>query len=505
MKKAKTISKLQQLLRHLLSLRQEVYTEGMATFLRWHPQIRRKSFLFSGLNLAFYLALRRRDLRELQRELMYWGLSSLGRSEARTVTNLDSVIVSLSRICGGDLPPEIDYPGQRAFFRGDWLINHNSKAIFGKTFSNSRVRIMVTLPTEAATNYQLICKLLAQGMNIARINCAHDNREKWQGMIDNIRQAENEFGYSCQIYIDLAGPKLRITQISTTAPDNKVSAGETFFLTRNGMPCQNSQQCISVSVSLPEVFASLRPGCIVMVDDGGISGVVESVNEDGAIVRVTGTGGKSKRLQPQKGLNFPGTALMVAPLTPKDLEDLDFIAEQADAIGYSFVKHAGDILLLQQELERRIGPKAHTIPLVAKIETTEAIENLPEIIVQAASRQPFAIMIARGDLAIEVGYARLAELQEEILWIAEAAHVPVIWATQVLETLIKQGVPTRAEVTDAAMAVRAECVMLNKGPFLPEAISFLDDIRGRMQSHQYKKTAQLRSLSIAGDHKPVYF
>jgi len=107
-------------------------------------------------------------------------------------------------------------------------------------------------------------------------------------------------------------------------------------------------------------------------------------------------------------------------------------------------------------------------------------------------------MIARGDLAVELGYRRLAELQEEIMWICEAAHVPVIWATQVLENMVRQGTPSRAEVTDAAMAVRAECVMLNKGPFLPEAIAMLDDIITRMEAHQYKKTSHLRALSIAG-------
>ena len=104
------------------------------------------------------------------------------------------------------------------------------------------------------------------------------------------------------------------------------------------------------------------------------------------------------------------------------------------------------------------------------------------------------VMIARGDLAVECGYERLAELQEEILWLAEAAHLPVIWATQVLEGLSKSGKPSRAEITDAAMGVRAECVMLNKGPHIIEAIQSLNDILHRMQSHQQKKSSMLRRL-----------
>ncbi|MCA9810372.1 MAG: pyruvate kinase, partial [Candidatus Dadabacteria bacterium] len=107
------------------------------------------------------------------------------------------------------------------------------------------------------------------------------------------------------------------------------------------------------------------------------------------------------------------------------------------------------------------------------------------------------VMIARGDLAVETGFERLAEVQEEILWLCEAAHVPAIWATQVLESLAKQGSATRAEITDAAMGHRAECVMLNKGPHILEALKALDDIMKRMQAHQMKKMAMLRELKLA--------
>jgi pyruvate kinase len=103
-------------------------------------------------------------------------------------------------------------------------------------------------------------------------------------------------------------------------------------------------------------------------------------------------------------------------------------------------------------------------------------------------------MIARGDLAVECGYERMAEIQEEILWVCEAAHMPVVWATQVLENLAKTGMPSRAEITDAAMGERAECVMLNKGPYLCDAVAALDDILQRMQGHQTKKSAMLRRL-----------
>jgi pyruvate kinase len=181
-------------------------------------------------------------------------------------------------------------------------------------------------------------------------------------------------------------------------------------------------------------------------------------------------------------------------LTEKDRDDLAFIVQHADMVGYSFVQTANDVMLLEEELQRWHVPGRPAPALVLKIETKQAIRNLPELIVQAAGHRPTAVMIARGDLAVEIGYNRMAEMQEEMLWLCEAAHVPVIWATQVLETLAKEGVPSRAEVTDAAMAVRAECVMLNKGPFITEAVQLLDDVLTRMLAHQQKKTAQLRAL-----------
>jgi pyruvate kinase len=111
-------------------------------------------------------------------------------------------------------------------------------------------------------------------------------------------------------------------------------------------------------------------------------------------------------------------------------------------------------------------------------------------------------MVARGDLAVELSFERLAEMQEELLWFGEACHLPVIWATQVLDSLAHTGVPTRSEITDAAMAMRAECVMLNKGPYVGAAVRTLADIIGKMEAHQYKKRSLYRPLAMAGSAKP---
>lgn len=137
---------------------------------------------------------------------------------------------------------------------------------------------------------------------------------------------------------------------------------------------------------------------------------------------------------------------------------------------------------------------ASTLGLMLKIETQRGFAALPSILLAAMEGPTAGVMIARGDLAVECGYERLAEVQEEMLWACEAAHLPVVWATQVLETLARTGRPSRAEITDAAMGERAECVMLNKGPHIMDAIRMLDDILRRMQEHQSKKRPLLRAL-----------
>ena len=209
------------------------------------------------------------------------------------------------------------------------------------------------------------------------------------------------------------------------------------------------------------------------------------------MVEITQACDTGEKLLADKGINLPDTHLELSGLTVRDIEHLAFIVEHADIVGLSFVQHSADIELLQDHLQQFGGQK---LVIMIKIETRAAFEQLPELLLTLLRWPAVGVMIARGDLAVECGYERLAELQEEILWLSEAAHVPVIWATQVLETLVKSGKPSRAEVTDAAMSERAECVMLNKGAHIIKAIAVLDNILQRMQAHQRKKSALLKRL-----------
>ncbi len=274
--------------------------------------------------------------------------------------------------------------------------------------------------------------------------------------------------------------------------------GDVLLLTREPLPGESQKYDETgnvvapphISCQQPEVFSFLQSGEKVWIDDGRIGALIEKVDEAGAWLRITHARKQGEKLGAEKGLNFPDSHILLPALSEKDRMDLAFAVEHADIIGCSFFHQASDIDELI-ELMKQLG--GGQLGIIAKIETHKAVENLPEIIIHG-SRHDFGIMIARGDLALEIGYERLAEIQEEILWVCEAAHVPVVWATQVLESMVKLGIPSRAEITDAAMAERAECIMLNKGEYLLNALAVLDSVVMRMQNHQSKKTSKFRAL-----------
>lgn len=274
--------------------------------------------------------------------------------------------------------------------------------------------------------------------------------------------------------------------------------GERLLLHRDTQPGEAAVNAASgaarparIGCSHPEIVDLLRTGDSVWIDDGKLGcKVIETTNE-GALLEVVHAAPKGARIRSDKGINLPDTDLPLAALTAKDLVDLDFVCAHADVVGFSFVRKLEDIDVLRHELAARGKPD---LPIVLKIETAAAVKNLPDLLLGTLGQHVLGVMIARGDLAVELGSVRMAEIQEEILWICEAARVPVIWATQVLDTLARKGVIARPEITDAAMSVRAECVMLNKGEYITEAVGVLNHILTRMDAHLYKKVSRLRQL-----------
>lgn len=575
--------------------------------------------LVGAANLIHYLGLRRQDNRPLQERLATAGLSSLGRSESHVLSSLHSMIVLLQHALH---KPVQSFPDSaiKLASNGASLLETNTNHLLGNPPAQRRVRILVTLSGEDENDYSKIKEMLLQGMDCARINCAHDSPEVWKRLIDKIQLAKRETGRHCRILMDMSGPKLRTGEIApgpavikwhpqrdaygkVVAPariwlhpeDDRASCqapadacipvqgdwlsrlslhdrieftdargalrslqlagqvgngfwaessqtaylksdlklhlvrvpvlgqplrhghvgvvgalpqapgiirlhrGDSLILTREaypGLPAQYDESgkllhAASIACSLPEVFTCVHSGERILIDDGRIGGVIRSVNTDEIVVEITQARDGGEKLLADKGINLPDSRLDLSGLTEQDIEHLGFVVGHADMVGLSFVHSASDVQLLQQHLQH-LG--ARKIGIVLKIETRSAFEHLPEILFALLGWPTIGVMIARGDLAVECGYERMAELQEEIMWLAEAAHLPVIWATQVLEGLAKNGKPSRAEITDAAMGERAECVMLNKGAHILDAIKTLDDILQRMQGHQQKKSALLRRL-----------
>jgi len=480
-------AELARLCAEVVELRDAVERDGAALFESWGVAVTSADARARAQNLSGYLALRRRDLTDLQYRLAARGLSSLGRSEAGVVAALDALIVTLRRLCGESAGA---YPRASLMRSGALDLENESQLLFGPVREGgSRTRILGTLAPEAATDPALVERLVAAGMNCARVNCAHDDATAWRKMIDNIRRAEGKLGVECRILMDVAGPKCRVLEVA--APDKyRLKRSEKLRIARK---IDKSDERPQFTMTFAKILDQLQVGAEVFFDDGKAAARVVAVDAAGAELEVYAAREKGVRLKADKGLNFPTTEVEMPPLTPKDFRDLDFVAANADLVGYSFVQRVEDVELLQDHLAvRRRGLPPQ--PIVLKIETPLAVRNLPRLILQSLAHNPTAVMIARGDLAVEIGFARLSEMQEEILWLCEAARTPVVWATQVLDQFVRDGVANRAEMTDAAMAQGAECVMLNKGSHLSEGVAFLSDVLARMERHHAKKFARYTTL-----------
>lgn len=235
------------------------------------------------------------------------------------------------------------------------------------------------------------------------------------------------------------------------------------------------------------LFDSVKSGEPIAFDDGKIWGVIQGASINEVVVQITHANLKGSKLGPEKSINIPKSDMQFEGLTSKDLMDLEFVATNADMVGISFIRDVHDMAVVLQELEKR---KLRELGVVLKIETSGAFEKLPLLLLQAMQYpNPFGVMIARGDLAVECGWDQMASIQEEILSICSAAHIPVIWATQVLESLVKSGIPTRAEITDVACGMRANCIMLNKGKYIVEAVTTLGSILNDDSAKKKAKTS----------------
>ncbi|WP_373017861.1 pyruvate kinase [Thiomicrorhabdus sp.] len=506
---------LSELFDELLILKQRILSATENEMKHFSLEQTSESSWLSIFNVLNYVVMRREALHPLQSRLAQAGLSSLGRIEPHVIANINSVLDVLSKAAFGK--PYLD-DNRRLFvdYHGGYRqLKQRAERLFGPPPEKRVEYIMVTMPTEAADDYDLVESLILAGMDDARINCAHDDPQVWEQMIANIKRAMQLHQKDCRILMDLAGHKIRTGKVfagkhKSEKPHKehhkekeqkkfpRLNYADWLILYKDGENLSDvltqfeEQVDVAVTCTYPDVIDLVEVGQSVWIDDGKIGTVIKEKNDRALLLQVNRVGPKGARLKEEKGLNFPQTVLNLPTLSDKDRQDLEFVSRHADMVGLSFTENAQDVLNLREELAR-LGRE--DLPILAKIETADAVRRLPEILVQSLAHDiDFGIMIARGDLAVELGSVRMAEIQDEILRLCEAAHVPVIWATQVLESLAKEGTISRPEISDAAMAQRAECVMLNKGAYVATAVTILSDVLQRMEAHQCKSHTHMRAL-----------
>lgn len=456
------------------------------------------NFKLSGSNLIHYLVLRSSEIREAQEFLHHMGLSSLTNSESHTLAQVISVLHWLNRETSPLRLPSCD------FETASKLRLIHAEQLLGVFPIQDRPHIMVTFSVELMEDRMLVEEMLNEGMSVVRINCAHDNPEIWLQMIQVLKKAIAKTGRNCKVYMDLGGPKIRIRSIDPVRKVNSerlpVSEGKKLILSslvddHEELTKKRKKEWDVLYVEPREILTMIKPGEHIYFDDGKFEAKVLSVEVNKVVVKVVRISTKKPYLKPAKGINLPDSELDIPPLTEEDKANIPFICQYADMVGYSFVSKPEDVNALRTEITK--FSNHHRPAIVLKIERLSALQNLPALLMNGMQDEALGVMIARGDLAVEIGFERLSEIQEEILWICEAAHVPVIWATQVLETLNKTGYATRSEITDAAMGVKSECVMLNKGKYIIKTIKTLDDILTRQLGHVNKKRYIMRPLGVA--------
>ncbi len=335
-----------------------------------------------------------------------------------------------------------------------------------------RTKIVCTIGP-ASRSVDILTGLIGAGMDVVRLNFSHGTDDDHETMLQNVREAAGRTGVHLAVLQDLQGPKIRIGEFASPFVD--LQAGNEFTITTRPV----TGDATRVGTSYTALPADVAPGERILLDDGKIRLEVVRVTAEDVVCRVT-VGG---RLSAHKGINLPGTTVSAPSLTAKDLRDLDFgIRHDVDYVALSFVRTAEDVRSLRAAIVSRI-PEGRYLPVIAKVEKPQAIDNIDAIIAEADG-----IMVARGDLGVELPPEDVPMLQKRIIRKCNEAGKPVIVATQMLESMIASPSPTRAEASDVANAVvdGADAVMLSGetsvGKYPLETVQIMRRIVGKMES-----------------------
>ncbi|MGE5461972.1 MAG: pyruvate kinase [Syntrophothermus sp.] len=339
-----------------------------------------------------------------------------------------------------------------------------------------KAKIVATIGP-ASRSPEVLEKLIQAGMNVARINFSHGTHEQHEQTIASIRQVSERLGVSVGILQDLQGPKIRVGELSEPI---QLADGDTVVLFATGTPCPVDGQ-IKIPVDFRQIFDSVRPADRLLLDDGRLKLEVVSVVDRNTLTARVVTGGT---LTSHKGINLPGIRLRIAGFTEKDEADLAFgLALGVDAVAISFVRTAEDVKKVRYAMERFANGKRHPL-LIAKLEKPEALDNLDSILEIVDG-----VMVARGDLGVELPPERVPVQQKHIIRVANKRAKLVITATQMLESMISNPLPTRAEASDVANAIfdGTDAVMLSaetaSGKYPLEAVQMMDRIVHEAELH----------------------
>ncbi len=315
----------------------------------------------------------------------------------------------------------------------------------GYEHSNKRTKIVATIGPVSST-YETMLELVKAGVNVFRLNFSHGSHEDKLAVIENIRRINREEPFNVASLADLQGPKLRVGEIE----NNGIEVSPGTILTFTNEKCVGTLE--KIYVSYPNLAGDVKLGNKILVDDGKIEVVVKEITRSKDVKVEVTIGGI---LSSKKGINLPDTKISLPALTEKDLADLEFIIEQqCDWVALSFVRSVKDLVILRSKL---VEKKSKT-KIIAKIEKPEAITNIRDIILESD-----AIMIARGDLGVEMPVEKVPMIQKEIIRKCMHRAKPVIVATQMMESMMDRVKPNRSEITDVANAVLegADAVMLS--------------------------------------------
>jgi pyruvate kinase len=340
----------------------------------------------------------------------------------------------------------------------------------------TRTKIVATLGP-ASWDEPMLSQLLAAGVDVARINCSHTNADGIRKQVARVRRAAATIGRNVAILLDLQGPKIRIGKM--TAPV-ELAVGDLFTVVMDDQLIGEGRR---VGTTYPEMADDVQGGELVLFADGTVGGRVEAVRRDVSPPEVDIRIDIPGPLSSNKGLNLPGVAMSVPSITDKDLADLEVGLEAGvDYVALSFVRSADDVDELRAHMDR-LGTR---VPIVAKIEKPQAVENIESIVATTE-----AVMVARGDLGVEVSIERVPVYQKHIIETSFRAGVTVITATQMLDSMERNPRPTRAETTDIANAILdgTDAVMLSgetsTGKFPLEAVRTMDAIARDVEASRF--------------------